>query len=182
MPIWNWHGRAQHVFTFFKNPTNLKQKKYHRLQDSSCNTCSLLRGCAVHTHSPAAHVIAKQDHCSPPPTATHQASLSRCEFLPSTVLSSDGLNPYISPGLFGKVPAQLMHITTPPMKASSTIKACCYSCKFLNLPCNLRYYLKLKNFRCSQFKPRSQRCTVPYCVPETFSLCDFENSSRDQPK
>lgn len=104
------------------------QKKYHRLQDSSCNPCSLLRGCAIHTHTPAAHVLAKQDHCSP--HGTHQASPSRCGILPSGVLTSDGLNSYAFPGIFRKIPAQVLQITTPPIKVSSNT---CHQGLFLQL-------------------------------------------------
>lgn len=130
---------------------------------SSCNTCSFLRGWAIYTHSPATHVLTKHDHCSPP-TATHQAILSRWETVQySAQMASIHTS---SQGSLGKyLPSWCTSLHLQSRSAvMPAIKVCFYNCKFLNLPCNLRYHLKLENFSCSQFKPRSQRCTVPHHV------------------
>lgn len=80
------------------------------IHTQSCNTCPnqarpLL---TPHSYSPS-----------------HPLQVGNC-----AVLGSDGLNPHIFPGLFGKVPAQLMHITAPPIKVSSNA---CYQGLFLQL-------------------------------------------------
>lgn len=74
--------------------------------------------------------------------------------------------------------SQVMQITTPaPLLAITGLFLQLQVSKFWFV--NLDMHLTFKKFSCSWFKPTSQKCTLLYCSPEPFTLCDFENSCID---
>lgn len=120
------------MFTFFKNPTDLKHYKGNitgfRIPHTTLTASS---EDVQYTHRVLQHMS------QPGKTTAHLSTLSRCEILPSGVLSSDGLNSYIFPGVFWKVPAQVVQITTPPTKVTTPLikvnSTACHQGLFLQL-------------------------------------------------
>lgn len=110
------------------------QKKQHWLQDSSCNTCSLPRGCAIHTHSPPAHILAKPDHCSPRGYSPSQPLQVWNPAFWSAQLRWPQLTHLPRYLLENTCPGDADHHSSSQSRSAvlPAVKASFYNCKFLN--------------------------------------------------